>query len=559
EGQGTNAIKRSQTMDDAAAKYVGAWKTYSLTGAYNNNFRYLPSTGGSSTATYEFTGLAPGSYRVMATWYPPLANRSNDVPFVITSGASTTTVKVNQRNAPAENAKIDGSIFQALATIGVSGGTLTVTIHEGSNTSGYAIADAVRIELATKGPRAPAPSAEEQAAATKRVRQLFAEKIASARANRAERLKLSEQLLALAEQTDDDTSGRFALYQEAADQALAAGAVEAYTRAMEALGQQYVVDTTEQLQHGLLELAKSAHGADAGAEVTRALLEAIDTAILAEKWENAQAMSRAASTLAAKSGDSDLRKRVLQQGREMAGMKALAKDTERAKAKLEQEPDDPESNRAVGIHQALILGEWDKALPLLAKGDDASLSAAAKAELAAASEKGDWAEAADKWWTVTKGDSGSANLKKLYSTKSTAKECLRRHVAEVQAKALPKATGLNKRLIEQRLEELQPAEAPAAKKAAAGLAETLARKKWIVTWSDGAVYRNVTFKSDGTWSAVAAPRIPLAGRWKTDGDVVVATYGNYVDRFRSAASGILAESQSGANRQGHRTGQVRAE
>lgn len=106
---------------------------------YQNDVRYSPANAG-KTATWTFTGLDMGAYRVSTTW-SPYSNRATNAPYTINGGAA---IPVNQRLAPVGFTS-GGATWQDLGNVTVTGGSLTVRLTDvGAN--GYVIADGVRIE-----------------------------------------------------------------------------------------------------------------------------------------------------------------------------------------------------------------------------------------------------------------------------------------------------------------------------------------------------------------------------------------------------------------------------
>jgi len=129
-------------VDDASATYVGAWSSYTGS-SYGAGSHYAASGSGTLTATFQFSGLAPGQYKVYATYFAH-TNRGTNVPFSINSGGSPSTVVVNQQVAPTADATAGGVNFKLLATVTLMGSTLSVTLT--NNANGIVIADAIGIE-----------------------------------------------------------------------------------------------------------------------------------------------------------------------------------------------------------------------------------------------------------------------------------------------------------------------------------------------------------------------------------------------------------------------------
>ena len=98
-----------------------------------------------NSATWSFSGLASGIYRVSTTWVAG-STRASNAPYTLTaagiSGGSTTVV-VNQRVAPASFGE-GGAMWGDLGTFTITGGAISVQVTGAAN--GYVIADAVRVE-----------------------------------------------------------------------------------------------------------------------------------------------------------------------------------------------------------------------------------------------------------------------------------------------------------------------------------------------------------------------------------------------------------------------------
>lgn len=118
-------------------------------GEYEHGHDYRFS--GAATATFAFSGLNPGRYRVSATW-PAGGNRPVQTEYAIPEVATNI---LSQRVAPGDDLFEDVMWEDLFQNVEVTGGTLTVTLR--SLDVGVAIADAVRVELIDAAPSIERP------------------------------------------------------------------------------------------------------------------------------------------------------------------------------------------------------------------------------------------------------------------------------------------------------------------------------------------------------------------------------------------------------------------
>ena len=115
---------------------------------FQNDVREATAGGTAQSASYTFTNLPPGIYRISATW-TPYSNRANDAPYVINGGLA---IPINQKLSPGHSSFT--SVVDSGATFAdldssyslPSGGTITVGLSD-SNANGNVIIDAIRLEL----------------------------------------------------------------------------------------------------------------------------------------------------------------------------------------------------------------------------------------------------------------------------------------------------------------------------------------------------------------------------------------------------------------------------
>ncbi len=154
QGSGSAAGPSQLTIDDTTAGFraIGNWATNPNSLAYSGQFHSIAAGQGTDQSTWTFAGLAPGQYRVLATWVP-FGNRATNAPFTVADGtASQHTVTVNQQQAPGD-VSADGVTWNSLITVNVTTGTLMVSL--GNQANGFVVADAVRIVDTDPPPAAP--------------------------------------------------------------------------------------------------------------------------------------------------------------------------------------------------------------------------------------------------------------------------------------------------------------------------------------------------------------------------------------------------------------------
>jgi hypothetical protein len=141
-----------QIVDDNDAAFVtappGAWFLFTGQGFQSDVTFASPGTG-SATASWRFTGLTAGLYRVSATWSPH-PNRATNAPYTVLDGITPIgAAAVNQQLRP-NHVIASGAAWYHLGVFNVASGSLDVLLSDDAN--GYVIADAVRVEYLGASP-----------------------------------------------------------------------------------------------------------------------------------------------------------------------------------------------------------------------------------------------------------------------------------------------------------------------------------------------------------------------------------------------------------------------
>ncbi|HET6423575.1 MAG TPA: choice-of-anchor D domain-containing protein, partial [Planctomycetaceae bacterium] len=132
---------------DSGFSVSGSWSNVAGYG-YGSDAKAATGSDGTKIATWNFTGLAAGNYRISATWLPG-SDRANNAAYTFKDGVNPAgSATVNQKVAPAGGPVVSGGRpFSDIGTVTVTGSTLVIQLTNSTGTNGLIIADAIRIEL----------------------------------------------------------------------------------------------------------------------------------------------------------------------------------------------------------------------------------------------------------------------------------------------------------------------------------------------------------------------------------------------------------------------------
>lgn len=141
-------------IDDGDAGFTATAGFSSFGGqGFQDDVTFAGPGSGTETATWTFSGLTPGLYRVSTTWSPD-PNRATNAPFTVFDSSSPLgTVLVNQEVAP-DDLFDAGSFWEDLgSSFAITSDTLAVWLTDLADE--FVIADAIRIERVGDLPLAP--------------------------------------------------------------------------------------------------------------------------------------------------------------------------------------------------------------------------------------------------------------------------------------------------------------------------------------------------------------------------------------------------------------------
>jgi hypothetical protein len=216
------------------------------------------------------------------------------------------------------------------------------------------------------------------------VRELYQEQYDKAKKDAVARAQLAALLLQEGKETNDYPAGRFVLFREARELAAQAGDAPIALQAIDELASDFGIQAAAAFQMKI----KALTAASAAVAAPHAYQTIVDTALVlmedalaADDYEAALNLTATAENAARKLKIVALVSNIRKRGEEVT---ALQKEFARWKPfadALRQNPKDAEASLEMGKYYALVRGNWERGLPLLAQGSDPSLKAIAAADL----------------------------------------------------------------------------------------------------------------------------------------------------------------------------------
>jgi len=254
-------------------------------------------------------------------------------------------------------------------------------------------------------PRAPEPDAAAQARAQELLRDVYGKEYDAAKTSE-QKTELAEKLLDQAAKSQADPANHFVLLRVAKEVAVLGADGETALEAVERIVATYDVDAMAMRLDCLKGLADAAKLSSQRAALAEQAYSLVDVALSEDDFDAAGRFGQIAEDLAKRGRDYALAKEVIARMEMLDELRQAHAEYQKAQARLDESPTDPEANLAAGRYLCLSRGDWDRGIPMLALGGDPALKLPAVKELAGADSPDAQVALGDAWWDVAQSREG---------------------------------------------------------------------------------------------------------------------------------------------------------
>ncbi len=292
----------------------------------------------------------------------------------------------------------------------------------------------------------PVPDVEERKKATEDIRDIYKAEYASHEPT--ELANLAEKLLQRGRRSFEPAERRYVCLYEAGSVAAKAGDPALSLLAIEQLGNLFVVKQLSMKTAIVQQTVKNLRTLNASKTLLESCFALLTEAILADDYEDAERLLKAAEIAAYKLG---LPRSSLQPSiRKVQRLKAKYAAIQPALSTLAMQPNDREANRIAGIFRCFEKGDWENGLPLLILSEDARLKDLARKDQAAPATAEERAALGDRWWALAQERPKEPAKAK---TKEFAKANIQQRACYWYKRALPSAGDQARADIEKRIRQ----------------------------------------------------------------------------------------------------------
>lgn len=249
---------------------------------------------------------------------------------------------------------------------------------------------------------------------------------------------LATKILTAAKDTKDPVS-KYAMLRLVNDIAIQASDVELIEEVITAVNENYDADAVGMRLDALEKVVKKIEP-NAEASVIAAVVAFCEAAIDRDEYQSATRLLTAASQ---GSHSEPIREEMSAIAERVRWRQVEYENVRPHTNALEENPEDPDANLAVGKYHCFVRNDWETGLLNLAKGSDDGLRSIAELELSGIGGSGSQIEIADRWWQFAQ------------SVPFNESKRVKLHAGYFYQKAIPTLQGLQRAKSEARLKEAE--------------------------------------------------------------------------------------------------------
>jgi len=319
---------------------------------------------------------------------------------------------------------------------------------EGAEAKGPAAAAEPAAKAPADGKKSPVPGEEQQAEVLQTLKELFKKEIENKLPHA--RLALAAHLIRKAGESNDKPAEQYVMLRVARDLAVQQGDSTLGLVAADELAKRFAVAGAQGKAEALsrtLRLARTPAGIVAAAD---AILNEAEAAADDATYEAMAPLVRQLEVTLLKKCGPQMGRLLQQKQSRLEERLELARRARAASATLAGSPDDAAANLDLGRFLCLAKEDWDKGLPLVAKGSAGPLSRAAGQVVSTPHDPVGQLALADAWWELAEKERRDSVFKAMLSAAA-------QHYYDL---ALPRLTGMDLSRVRKRIDQLRfgPAE-----------------------------------------------------------------------------------------------------
>ncbi len=263
------------------------------------------------------------------------------------------------------------------------------------------IEESAKENIKEKEPQAKldVPTDPELKKAVASIKEIYSEKYKSSDAKA--RKDLAAELAAEAMKKEHPAAVRYAFFSEALENSAYSGDVGRIIPLIKDIEKVFTVNRIELAEKNLASCDKYQKAISDPGALAAAYIDCYSWCMDADLYDDAAKNLNSASICAKKANSAELMNETRDLNKDLL---LIRKDYALAAAsfeKLKTVPDDPAANLAVGKFYCFSRNNWDKGVPMIAKGQDEKLKQLASVDMEDPEDAAEMTELADGWWNLS--------------------------------------------------------------------------------------------------------------------------------------------------------------